>query len=100
MGLGDAILTMRKRKNMLQKDLAAKAKISSSHLSLIEQDKTDVNIKTLEAIADALEIPLPILFFISMSEEDVPEKKRDNYSIISSMINGLIDNTFLKDSNK
>jgi XRE family transcriptional regulator, regulator of sulfur utilization len=100
MGLGDAIVTLRKKKNMLQKDLAAKANISSPHLSLIEQDKTDVNMKTLAAIAEALDVPLPILFFKSMSDEDVPENKRDNYGMISSMINGLVDNTFLKDSNK
>jgi len=100
MELGSAIVAARKRKDMLQKDLALKANIPASHLSLIEQDKTEVNIRTLEAISKALEIPVPVLFFMAMSKDDVPEPKRESYGLISAMINGLIENTFLTDPKK
>ena len=99
MELGDAIISLRKKKQMLQKDLALKANISSPHLSLIEQDKTDVNVKTLTAIAEALEIPLPVLFFLSMSDKDVPEEKKDTYKLLSPLINSLVDSIFINDNN-
>lgn len=99
MKLGEAITSLRKKRQLLQKDLALKANISSPHLSLIEKDKTDVNLKTLSAIADALEVPLPVLFFFTISDEDVPEEKKAVFQPFYALINGLIDNVFIQDFN-
>jgi transcriptional regulator with XRE-family HTH domain len=100
MTLGEAITSLRKKRQLLQKDLALKANISSPHLSLIEKDKTDVNLKTLASIAEALEVPLPVLFFFTISEKDVPEDKKADFQPFYSLINGLVENVFMGDINK
>jgi len=46
----------RVKKNMTQKDLAEKANLYQSHVSLIESGKMKANQSTLERIAKALEI--------------------------------------------
>ena len=97
MDLGSTIIELRKKREMKQNELAVKAKIASSHLSLIEKNKKDVNIKTLTAIAKALKIPLPILFFLSISKEDIPSSKKDSYNLLSPLINSLVDSIFIKD---
>ena len=62
--LGLTIAYHRKLKNLTQEQLAEKAKVGRAHLGHIEAANmfTGVSIKTLYAIADALEIPITDLF--------------------------------------
>lgn len=57
--LGLAISTLRKMRGMSQEELAAKAKISRSHLSSIEAPNIvrPFSLEVLYNIADALEVP-------------------------------------------
>lgn len=62
--LGLTIAYQRKLKGLSQIDLAEKANISRTHISNIEapNGKTSVSLRTLIAIADALDISLYELF--------------------------------------
>ncbi|MDD3339894.1 MAG: helix-turn-helix transcriptional regulator [Lachnospiraceae bacterium] len=62
--LGLTIAYQRKLKGLSQIDLAEKANISRTHISNIEapNGKTSVSLRTLFAIADALDISLYELF--------------------------------------
>lgn len=47
------------------------AEISVSYLSLLERDKRDPNLSTLQRIADALNIPFSILTFLATDQEEL-----------------------------
>ncbi|MFD3001864.1 helix-turn-helix domain-containing protein [Pontibacter toksunensis] len=95
MKLGETIKELRKRKGFSQSEFAAKCSISPTSLSLIESGKKRPHAKTLDAICGALEIPEPFLYFLSTTESDIPEEKREAYKIlgptIKSMMNQLFD---------
>jgi transcriptional regulator with XRE-family HTH domain len=58
---------------MSQGDLAERAGLSVSYLSLIEQGKRTPNLEILEYIADALRIPLNILVFLASDKTELAE---------------------------
>jgi transcriptional regulator with XRE-family HTH domain len=73
MKLGRAIKLCRVQRQLSQADLAAQAGISVSYLSLLERDKRDPNISTIERISEALNIPLSILVFLAMDRSELSE---------------------------
>ena len=73
MNIGKAIRTCRIQKNLKQSELAEKANISVSYLSLLEQGKRDPSFSTVEEIASALNIPVSILVFLAAEKSEVAE---------------------------
>lgn len=53
---------------MTQKELAKKADMSPSYVSLIEKGKRDVSIATLETLANAMNIPVEIILFMGADQ--------------------------------
>ena len=85
MNLGNAIKICRAHRGLTQAELAKEAKISLSYLSLLEHDKRDANISTLEAIARGLGLPLNLLFFLASDSgelQGLPEEVRDRLSSV------------------
>jgi transcriptional regulator with XRE-family HTH domain len=71
MNIGNAIKLCRQQKNWSQTDLAQKAEISISFLSLLERGKRDPNLSTLQAISSALGVPLSVLMFLSAEGDEL-----------------------------
>ena len=83
--LGNAIKVCRAHRGLTQARLAKQAGISLSYLSLLENDKRDANISTLESIAQGLKIPLNLLFFLASDGQELqglPEGVRDKLSSV------------------
>ena len=91
MNIGSAIEIIRKKKSMRQNQLAERAGITQSYLSLIESNKKEPNTKTLKIIASALDTPLPILLLYAIDKEDIPEHKRPAFNVIMPLIQGMIE---------
>lgn len=64
MNIGNAILLARTKRKLSQAALAERAKISVSYLSMLERSKRDPALSSLKRVADALGMPLEILFFL------------------------------------
>ena len=64
MNIGSAIHLARTKRKLSQRDLADRAGISVSYLSLLERSKRDPPLSTLKSIATAISLPLEILFFL------------------------------------
>ncbi len=62
---GKNIKLCRVLKGLKQKELANEAEISVSYLSLLERDKRDPSLSTLQKITTALSISLPTFFFLA-----------------------------------
>lgn len=90
MNLGIKIKQIRKQKGLTQSSFASICGITQTYLSQIENNQKEPNISTLKKISQVLEVPLPILFFLSMDEEDVSQEKREAFKLVSPSINSLV----------
>ena len=91
MNLGKAIRACRKKKGLTQAELANLSKISVSHLCLLEKDKRDPSLSAINAIADALKIPVSILVLLASHHEDIKELSENQIEELSRNIMGIMD---------
>ena len=73
MNLGKAIRLCRTQRDLNQSELAKRADISVSYLSLLERGKRDPNFSTVERISNALNVPVSILVFLAAEKEELSE---------------------------
>ncbi|MBP7662507.1 MAG: helix-turn-helix transcriptional regulator [Shewanella sp.] len=71
MNIGQAIKMCRTRRGVSQTDLALRADCSVSYLSMLENNKRDPTLSTLTKIAQALNIPIGILFFLASERDEL-----------------------------
>lgn len=94
MDLGNIIKNIRKQKKLTQNEFASSCGITQTYLSQIESNQKEPNLSTLKNISNSLSIPLPILFFLSMTEEDVQPNKRKAFEIVSPSVKSLVNEFF------
>lgn len=73
---------MRTDRGLSQKELAEMSGISQNALCNIEKGYSFPSKDTIKAICDAMDIPVSWLLFSSITEEDVPEEKREIFNIL------------------
>ena len=95
MNLGIVIKQARKLKGLKQNSFAKSCGITPSYLSQIENNSKDPNLSTLKTISKNLGFPLPILFFMSLDDEDIDPKKKDAFNLINPAIKSLVNEFFL-----
>ena len=72
MNLGKAISLCRKQRGLTQSELADRAGLSTSYLSLLEQNKRkDPTLSTIQKLAIALGVPSGILFFLAADKTEL-----------------------------
>jgi transcriptional regulator with XRE-family HTH domain len=98
MNLGTTIQDIRKQKGISQKAFAELCNLSQTYLSQIENNQKEPAISTLKEIALRLKIPLPILFFLSLDEKDIPKSKRNAFNIIDPTVKILM-HEFIENEN-
>lgn len=94
MDLGTVIKNIRKQKGQTQGEFAATCGITQTYLSQIEGNLKEPNLSTLKLISEKLDMPLPILFFLSMTKEDVQPNKRKAFEIVSPSVKSLVNEFF------
>jgi transcriptional regulator with XRE-family HTH domain len=94
MNLGTSISELRKARNIKQNELAGLCNITQAYLSLIENNKKEPNLSILKEIASKLNVPLPVIFFLSIDKSDIPTGKEEIYEAITPTLKKLIENVF------
>lgn len=94
MDLGNAITKLRKDGNITQEYLSKKCGITQAYLSQIENNKKEPNLSTLKDISLALAVPLAIIFFLSLEENDVPIGKQPIFNMLKPSMAGFIESVF------
>ena len=64
MNIGNAIQLVRTKRKLTQTELALRAGISVSYLSLLERSKRDPALSIVKKISMALSMPIELLFFL------------------------------------
>jgi len=94
MDLGTTIRNIRKQRGQTQNEFATSCGITQTYLSQIETNLKEPNLSTLKEISNSLEVPLPILFFLSLNNEDVKPEKRDAFNLINPSVKSLVNEFF------
>jgi len=94
MNLGQTIKKIRKQRGLTQAEFAVRCEISQTYLSQIEGDHREPNLSTLKTISLKLNVPLPIIFFLSMTKEDVPVGKQEAFEVINPSVNSFVNEFF------
>jgi transcriptional regulator with XRE-family HTH domain len=68
--------------------------ITQSYLSGIENGSKKPSTDLLEKIAKHTELPMPILFWFSITEKDVPEDKKEYFNSLKPTADALINSFF------
>jgi transcriptional regulator with XRE-family HTH domain len=95
MKIGNTVRKLRKQKGITQMELARECNISQTYLSQIENDTRNPTVDVLEGISKALDIPYPVLAFLSLTIDDVPKNKHDVYMTMEKVMFGLVENVFV-----
>jgi transcriptional regulator with XRE-family HTH domain len=83
MELGKAIRLCRSQKGLKLAELAKRAALSESYISLLERGARDPSLSSIEAIARALEIPVSLLIFLGSDAAEtssLPAEVREKLS--------------------
>ena len=97
MNIGQVIKDSRISKGIKQGEFSTLCDISQTYLSLIENNQKEPNITTLKVISEKLGIPLPVLFFLSLDENDIPQRKQEIFKVLEPSIKGMIQQIYLDD---
>ena len=95
MDLGTAIKNIRRSKGIKQNTLAEMCDITPTYLSQIENNVKEPHMSVLKVIAEKLDLPLPVMFFLSLSTDDITPEKREAYKHLVPSINSMISEFFV-----
>ncbi|WP_092406663.1 helix-turn-helix domain-containing protein [Dokdonella immobilis] len=71
MNVGHAIRLCRIKRGASQGAVASQANCSVSYLSMLENNKRDPTLSTLSRVAQALQIPVGLLFVLASEKDDL-----------------------------
>lgn len=92
MNIGEAILKCRHARQLRQSEIAERAGISVSYLSLLERGlRTDPSVSTLQGIAEALNIPLAVLVLIASEADEAMIAHEPALQALSSAARELLE---------
>ncbi|WP_081066836.1 helix-turn-helix domain-containing protein [Burkholderia cepacia] len=82
MNVGYAIRLCRGRRGVSQTDVAQRANCSVSYLSMLENNKRDPTLSTIMKIAEALQVPVGVMFFLASEKEELGQIDEDTVKAI------------------
>jgi transcriptional regulator with XRE-family HTH domain len=84
MTLGNAIKLVRTARNVRQRDLASKVKVSPNYLSMIEADRRTPSITFLKKLASKLRVPSGL--FLLWAEENTSSLNKDQIDQVRELL--------------
>ncbi len=90
MKIGLAIKKIRAEKDISQKELSKRTKISATSLSQIEKGTKRPSAKNLTKICKALDVPESLIYFYGLEEKDIPAKNRKLYSVVFPALEEMV----------
>ena len=85
MKIGATLKKLRNKKSLTLEDISTMTGLSVSYISCLERDKRNINFSTLEKIAKAISIPLPVIIFLSASEDDFDKEDKTLTALQSTL---------------
>ena len=71
MNIGKTLKLCRSAKDLSLETVAARAGISTSYLSRLENDKREPTLTLISKVAEALEVPVPVIVFLASDDREL-----------------------------
>ncbi|MGI9652217.1 helix-turn-helix domain-containing protein [Chryseobacterium sp. RLHN22] len=94
MTIGEVIKLLLKRKNISQLQLAEKIGKSTTAISQIVKGQYSPTAETLDKISKVVEVPVPIIHFLTISDKDIPDDKKQLYNLLAPSMNKFLNDIF------
>ena len=94
MNLGNAVKELRKKRGLTQGDFCKQIGITQSYLSQVENGNKEPSVDVIKKIAVALSTPVPVLFWFTLTEDDVDESKVEVFKLLKPSVDSLVDAFF------
>jgi XRE family transcriptional regulator, regulator of sulfur utilization len=91
MTIGEIIKKLRKERKLSQIELADECKISRTYISEIESGKRNPTVDILERIGEGLHIPFPIISYLTLDINSLPEIHQKTFHEIEAAAKAMID---------
>jgi transcriptional regulator with XRE-family HTH domain len=93
MDIPQIIITLRKKKNLSQVELANKIGLTQASLSNIESNKKKPHKATIKKICKALEIPEQWFYFLALNDNDLPDPSKERFQLVERELKKIILNS-------
>ncbi|TXK78707.1 helix-turn-helix domain-containing protein [Mesonia sp. K4-1] len=97
MELGKALQKILKQKGITQSVLAERVGKSPTAISQIMKGKYNPTSETLDKICMELNVPTALVYFLTISENDIPEEKKELYRMLAPSLKSFIIEMFGND---
>lgn len=94
MDIGNTIRKLRKERRMSQAEMAKQCDITQTYLSQLENNVKEPTTSLLRRIATVFGLPLPILFLLTLSKEDIAPEKQEAFELFMPSIRTLVKQFF------
>lgn len=94
MDLGSTIKKLREQKGIKQNAFAKTCDLSQTYVSQIENNVKEPSMEILKLISKKLNVPLPVLFFLSMDDKDIKANKREAFQFVAPSVKSFINEFF------
>jgi transcriptional regulator with XRE-family HTH domain len=94
MTIGQLSKKLRKDRSLKQGAVAEKLGVSQTYLSLVEKGVRAPSSGMLKKISDFYGIPEPVMNWMTLSEDQVVEGKREAFKKIKPAMNALVEEFF------
>lgn len=86
MKIGEVIKGLLKSRNITQLELADKIGKSKTAISQMINGAYSPSPDTLEKISEVLNVPIAIMYLLTISPDDVPDDKKEVYRVLSPLL--------------
>lgn len=94
MTIGQVIKKIIKKRGLTQVEVANQIGKSTTALSQIINGVYEPNPESLDKLCKVLDVPKPILYFMMISEEDLPEEKKEIFKDFEPALKDFISEVF------
>jgi transcriptional regulator with XRE-family HTH domain len=95
MEVGRVLHKWRKHRGLTQAELSERTGLSQVFISLIESDKKNPSIETLEQLCRCLDVPVAVVVFQASTEDDIDtDARRAIFKELRSALSELADEAF------
>jgi transcriptional regulator with XRE-family HTH domain len=94
MTIGQVIKKIIKKRGLTQVEVAKRIGKSTTALSQIINGVYEPNPESLDRICNVLNVPKPILSFMMISEDDIPEDKKEIYKDFEPLLKEFVSEIF------
>lgn len=96
MTIGQKLKELRKQDSLKQGVVAKALGISQTYLSQVESGKRNPSTSLLDRIAAYYSMPLPVLIWAALTEDDVTPDKREFYKSVKPTVDAIVKELFVR----